>query len=72
MLLPVSHGSEASCNQADSLQGMLGQLKSAAERIVHNETLQVSSVARLTHTPQTLFLSLTHAHTHTWKQYLKQ
>ncbi|XP_058274034.1 BICD family-like cargo adapter 1 isoform X1 [Hemibagrus wyckioides] len=40
MLHPVSHGSEALCNQEDSLQGMLGQLKSVAERIVHNETLQ--------------------------------
>ncbi|KAF4076717.1 hypothetical protein AMELA_G00218240 [Ameiurus melas] len=39
MLLPVSYGSEAS-NQEDSLQGKLGQLKSVAERIVHNETLQ--------------------------------
>ncbi|KAF5898507.1 bicaudal D-related protein 1-like isoform X2, partial [Clarias magur] len=40
MLLPVSHGSEALCNQDESLQSKLGQLKSAAERIVHNETLQ--------------------------------
>ncbi|KAM9440241.1 BICD family-like cargo adapter 1 isoform 2-T2 [Clarias gariepinus] len=40
MLLPVSHGSEAPCNQEESLQSKLGQLKSAAERIVHNETLQ--------------------------------
>ncbi|XP_027018491.2 BICD family-like cargo adapter 1 isoform X1 [Tachysurus fulvidraco] len=40
MLLPVSRGSEAQCNQDDRLQSMLGQLKSAAERIVHNETLQ--------------------------------
>lgn len=40
MLLPVSYGSEAPSNQEDSLQGRLGQLKSVAERIVHNETLQ--------------------------------
>ncbi|XP_060761784.1 BICD family-like cargo adapter 1 isoform X2 [Neoarius graeffei] len=40
MLLPVSHGSEAPCNHEDSLQGMLGQLKSVAERIVCNATLQ--------------------------------
>ncbi|KAK3534368.1 hypothetical protein QTP86_014443, partial [Hemibagrus guttatus] len=40
MLLPVSHGMETSCSQEDSLQGMLGQLKNAAERIVHNKTRQ--------------------------------
>ncbi|KAB5535559.1 hypothetical protein PHYPO_G00119070 [Pangasianodon hypophthalmus] len=39
-LLPVSHGSEAPCNQEDGLQCMLGQLKSVVERIVHDETLQ--------------------------------
>ncbi|KAI5626379.1 BICD family-like cargo adapter 1 [Silurus asotus] len=40
MLLPVSHGSEVPCNQEDSLQGMLGQLKSSAERIVRNGMVQ--------------------------------
>ncbi|TSP46836.1 BICD family-like cargo adapter 1 [Bagarius yarrelli] len=31
---------DSSCSQDDSLQSMLGQLKSVAERIVHNKTLQ--------------------------------
>ncbi|XP_076838113.1 BICD family-like cargo adapter 1 isoform X3 [Brachyhypopomus gauderio] len=40
MLLPVSHGSDAPHNQNNTLQSMLGHLRSIAERIVHNQTVQ--------------------------------
>ncbi|KAL0173600.1 hypothetical protein M9458_029568, partial [Cirrhinus mrigala] len=40
LLQPVAYRSEAEQNSDDSLQGMLGQLKHAAEWIAHNETLQ--------------------------------
>lgn len=41
LLQPVAHSSDAEHN--DSLQGMLGQLKDAAQRIAHSETLQEMS-----------------------------
>ncbi|XP_072524963.1 BICD family-like cargo adapter 1 [Salminus brasiliensis] len=40
MLLPGSTSSGSLENEEDNLKGMLGQLKSVAERIVHGQTLQ--------------------------------
>ncbi|XP_076838112.1 BICD family-like cargo adapter 1 isoform X2 [Brachyhypopomus gauderio] len=44
MLLPVSHGSDAPHNQNNTLQSMLGHLRSIAERIVHNQTVQNAQI----------------------------
>lgn len=41
LLQPVAYRSEAEQNSDDSLQGILGQLKHAAQWIAHSETLQV-------------------------------